>query len=62
MVMRWQLLMKKFGPEINYIKGKANFVANAISKLNYSGNSQDSSANPIVDLFVQEEEEEELFP
>ena len=55
--------MEEFGPDINYIKGKANSIANAISKLNYSGNSQDSSANPIVDLFVQEEEEEEeIFP
>ena len=61
-VMRWRLLMEEFGPDIKYIKGKANSVADAISRLNYSGNSQDSSANPIVDLFIQEEEEEELFP
>eukprot|EP00957_Ditylum_brightwellii_P175038 13326929-Ditylum_brightwellii.AAC.1 len=60
--MRWQLLMEEFGPDINYIQGKANYVADAISRLNYSGNSQDSSANPVVDLFIQEEEEEKLFP
>eukprot|EP00957_Ditylum_brightwellii_P100879 7688448-Ditylum_brightwellii.AAC.1 len=54
--------MEEFRPDINYIKGKAKSVADAISRLNYSGNSQDSSANPIVDLFIQEEEEVELFP
>ena len=54
--------MEEFGSDINYIKGKANSVANAISRLNYSGNSHDSSVNPIVDLFIQEEEEEERFP
>ena len=38
-VMRWRLLMEEFGPDIKYIKGKANSVAAAISRLNYSGNS-----------------------
>eukprot|EP00957_Ditylum_brightwellii_P037053 2805456-Ditylum_brightwellii.AAC.1 len=53
--------MEEFGPDVNYIKGKASSVDDAMSRLNYSGNSQDSSANPFVDLFIQEEEEEELF-
>eukprot|EP00957_Ditylum_brightwellii_P030977 2346843-Ditylum_brightwellii.AAC.1 len=35
-VMRWQLLMEDFGSDINYIKGEANSVADAISRLNYS--------------------------
>eukprot|EP00804_Cyclotella_cryptica_P008994 CCRYP_003093-RA/>CCRYP_003093-RA protein AED:0.16 eAED:0.18 QI:0/0/0/1/0/0/2/0/370 len=32
-VYRWRLLLKKFGPEIVYIKGTHNTVANAISRL-----------------------------
>eukprot|EP00957_Ditylum_brightwellii_P074327 5647585-Ditylum_brightwellii.AAC.1 len=59
--MRWRLLKEEFGPEINYIKGKAKSVALVISRLNYSGLSLDSSANPIGDLFTQEEKEAELF-
>eukprot|EP00957_Ditylum_brightwellii_P117250 8942108-Ditylum_brightwellii.AAC.2 len=34
--MRWKLLVEEFGPEIKYIEGKANSVADAISRLNYS--------------------------
>ena len=32
-VMRWQLLIKEFGPTIEYIKGPKNIVANALSRL-----------------------------
>eukprot|EP00804_Cyclotella_cryptica_P030958 CCRYP_018811-RA/>CCRYP_018811-RA protein AED:0.25 eAED:0.25 QI:0/0/0/1/0/0/2/0/252 len=32
-VYRWRLLLKKFGPEIVYIKGTHNTVADAISRL-----------------------------
>ena len=31
--MRWQLLLKEFGPQLNYIKGKCNIVADALSRL-----------------------------
>ena len=33
-IMRWQLLIKEFGPTIKYIKGPKNVVANALSRLN----------------------------
>ena len=34
-VHRWRLLLEEFGPEIVYIKGIHNTVADAISRLEY---------------------------
>jgi hypothetical protein len=33
-VMRWRLVLAEFGPELRYIKGKRNGVADALSHLN----------------------------
>ena len=35
-VYRWRLLLEEFGPEIVYIKGINNTVADAISRLDYT--------------------------
>ena len=35
-VYRWRLILEEYGPEIMYIKGIYNTVADAISRLNYS--------------------------
>ena len=32
-VMRWRLILKEYGPELRYIKGEANVVADALSRL-----------------------------
>ena len=32
-VMRWRLVLEEFGPELNYIKGENNIVADALSRL-----------------------------
>ena len=32
-VMRWRLILEEFGPELKYIKGENNVVANALSRL-----------------------------
>ena len=34
-VYRWRLILEEFGPEILYIKGEDNIVADAISRLEY---------------------------
>jgi hypothetical protein len=34
-VYRWRLILKEYGPEIVYIKGIHNTVADAISRLEY---------------------------
>ena len=36
--MFWRLILKEFGPEVKYIKGENNVVANALSRLEMSDN------------------------
>ena len=61
-VLRWRLLMKEFGPEIEYIKGKHNSVADAISRLDYSGESLHSDTSLYMNgLFIQDEDDLALF-
>ncbi len=35
-VMRWRLILEEFGPELRYIKGEQNIVADALSRLDIS--------------------------
>ena len=39
-VMLWRLILEEFGPELKYIKGEKNFVANALSWLEMSDNQE----------------------
>ena len=39
-VMRWRLILEEFGPELKYIKGENNVVANALSCLEMSDNQE----------------------
>ena len=39
-VMHWRLILKEFGPELKYIKGENNSVANALSRLEMSYNQE----------------------
>ena len=38
--MRWRLILKEFGPELKYIKGENNVVADALSCLEKSPNQE----------------------
>ena len=38
--MRWRLILEEFGPELKYIKGEINVVANALSNLEMSDNQE----------------------
>ena len=42
--MRWRLIIKEFRPELKYIKGENNVVANALSCFEMSDN-QDTSTS-----------------
>ena len=36
--MRWRLILEEFGPELKYIKGENNVVADALSRIEKSSN------------------------
>ena len=38
--MRWRLLLEEFGPELKYIKGENNVVADSLSRLENSPNQE----------------------
>ena len=38
--MRWRLIIEDFGPELKYIKGENNVVADAPSRLKMSDNQE----------------------
>ena len=38
--MRWRIILEEFGPELKYIKGEKNVIANALSRLEMSDNQE----------------------
>ena len=38
--MRWRLILVEFGPELKYIKGEKNIVADALSRIEISDNQE----------------------
>ena len=38
--MRWRLILEEFGPELKYIKGENNVVADTLSRLEKSPNQE----------------------
>ena len=53
-VMRWRLILKEFGPELKYIKGENNGVAEALSRLEKSNNQEIFN---ISELYGYDEED-----
>ena len=39
-IMRWSLILKEFGPELKYVKGENNVVADALSQLEMNDNQE----------------------
>jgi hypothetical protein len=58
-VMRWRLLIEEFGPTLKFIKGEANVVADALSRLPRSGECESMCLEELLNL---EGEETEGFP
>ena len=59
-VMRWRLLLEEYGPEIKYIKGKANSVAGSLSRLDISGSRL--SLDELEECFGPTQSDDDLFP
>jgi hypothetical protein len=58
-VMRWRLLIEEFGPTLTFIKGEANVVADALSRLPRSGECESMCLEELLNL---EGDETEGFP
>jgi hypothetical protein len=54
-VMRWRLILEEYGPELRYIKGEHNVVADALSRLDLTdGEDKVSTDNNNPGLFLAE--------
>ena len=53
-VMRWHLILEQFGPELKYIKGENNVVADALSCLEMSDNQDILN---ISELYVYDDKD-----
>jgi len=54
-VMQWRLLLDEFGPNLTYVKGSNNIVADALSQLEIT--EKEFSAEAFANELVNEEEE-----
>ena len=64
-VMRWCLLLEEYGPELRYIKGESNVVADALSRLDLNNNEpyEQMSIEATAELYAEDPEDfPENFP
>ena len=48
-VMRWRLILEEFGPELRYVKGEDNVVADALSRLEMTPNKISPQPEKMAD-------------
>mgnify|MGYP005753024869 CR=1 FL=1 len=67
-VMRWRLILEEYGPELHYVKGEHNIVADALSRLDlHPTNSTEATAPDetyLSELYAADDEElpQDAFP
>ena len=61
-VMRWRLVLEEFGPELVYVRGEKNVVADALSRLALSDNVHPSQESLLADLFADDSLPDDVFP
>ena len=66
--MRWRLILEEYGPELHYVKGEHNVVADALSRLNLHPTST-TEASPLdeanlAELYAADNEDlpEDAYP
>ncbi len=45
-VLRWRLILEEYGPDLKYIKGENNIVADALSRLNLNKSAEPATPQP----------------
>ena len=63
--MRWRLIIEEYAPELKYIKGETNIVADALSRLDMSSNKSDTVEDTyMAELFGLDSEDipKDAFP
>ena len=62
-VMRWRLLLEEYGPELIYIKGEDNVVADGLSRLDFEGYSHfEPSHFDYEEFFSLDEVDKDVNP
>ena len=58
-VMRWRLLLEEYSPDLRYIKGENNIVADALSRLDLNNNEpyEQMSIERIAELYALNDED-----
>ena len=62
-IMRWRLSLEEYGPQLEYVKGESNVVADALSRLDLEDLSPTKTADPIHQLMaVDDVTYDDMFP
>ena len=63
-VMRWRLILEEYGPELRYIKGENNIVADALSRLEIETPKEPMTLSHMAELYAATDPEDfpESFP
>jgi hypothetical protein len=59
--MRWRLIIEEFGPELVYLQGKKNVVADALSRIDTNDSSYDTENTPN-EVFATDDLPQDIFP
>jgi len=61
-VMRWRLIIEEFGPELIYVPGNKNVVADALSRIDSDDSRNNGLSDDNLDALVTTEVPEDIFP
>ena len=53
-MLRWRLVLEEYGPELKYIKGEHNIVADALSRLEITREEDREPEQPVSQAYMAE--------